>query len=86
MRHSETPKLRVTGYVDSQTDRGHKMQILTVSIKTDDIRDKVVWFLKHLEQDGVEILSQEDLADLRLLMATRGENSVSFSEYLKNED
>lgn len=62
------------------------MQILTVSVQTEDIKDKVIWFLKHLEQDGVEILSQEDIADLRLLMVTRGEKTISFSEYLKNEN
>jgi len=62
------------------------MQIVTVSIKTEDIKDKIIWFLKHLEQDGVEIVSQEDINDFQLLMATRAEQSVSFSEYLKNEN
>jgi len=43
-------------------------------------------FLKHLESEGVEIMSQEDIDDLRLLAATREEKSIPFSEYLKNED
>ncbi|KOR33308.1 hypothetical protein TI05_01795 [Achromatium sp. WMS3] len=62
------------------------MHIVTLSIKTEDIKDKIIWFLKHLEQDGVEIVSQEDINDFQLLMATRAEQSVSFSEYLKNEN
>jgi uncharacterized protein (UPF0248 family) len=62
------------------------MQIITVSIPTEDIKDKVIWFLKHLENEGVEIISQEDINDLNILMATREEKSIPFSEYLKNED
>ncbi|MCI5143991.1 MAG: hypothetical protein D3923_00350 [Candidatus Electrothrix sp. AR3] len=61
------------------------MQILTVSIKTEEIKDKIIWFLKHLENEGVEIISQENVNDLKLLKATRGEESIPFSEYLKNE-
>ncbi|MDM8545765.1 hypothetical protein [Candidatus Venteria ishoeyi] len=56
------------------------MQIVTVSIKTEDIKDKIIWFLKHLENEGVEILSQEDVNDLKLLIATRAEKSIPFSE------
>lgn len=56
------------------------MQILTISVQTEDIKDKIVWFFKHLEQDGVEIISQEDVNDLRLLTETRNEKSISFSE------
>ncbi|WP_353573154.1 hypothetical protein [Candidatus Albibeggiatoa sp. nov. BB20] len=55
------------------------MQILTVSIQTEEIKDKIVWFLKHLEQDGVEIIEQEDIDDLKLLMTTRGETAIPFS-------
>ncbi len=62
------------------------MQTLTISIKNKDIMDKIIWFLKHLEKEGVEIMSQEDMEDLKLLAATRGEESIPFHEYLKNED
>jgi hypothetical protein len=59
------------------------MQIMTILIKNQDIKEKVLWFLEHLESDGVEILSQEDSEDFKRLMATREEPSVAFSEYLK---
>jgi len=62
------------------------MQIVTISIENDDVKDKVIWFLKHLENEGVEIMSQEDIEDFKHLVATRGEESIPFSEYLKNED
>jgi|GEM_PF-202392 len=61
------------------------MQIVTVSVKIDDVKEKIIWFLKHLENDGVEIISQEDITDLKLLMETRKEQSIPFHEYLKNE-
>jgi hypothetical protein len=61
------------------------MQTLTVNIQNDTLADKVVWLLEHFKNDGVEIVSQEDLNDLKLLKATRDEESVSFEEYLKNE-
>lgn len=32
-----------------------------------------------------EIVSKEDMDDLKLLRATRGEEAISFEEYLKNE-
>ncbi|MFZ2633753.1 MAG: hypothetical protein WA081_06370 [Desulfosalsimonadaceae bacterium] len=62
------------------------MQTVTISIKNKDIMDKILWFLKHLENEGVEIISEEDIEDLKLLASTRGEESLPFSEYLKNED
>jgi hypothetical protein len=62
------------------------MQILTISVQTSDIRDKILSFLKQIENQGVEILSQEDTDDYRLLAATRNEPSISFAEYLKNEN
>lgn len=61
------------------------MQTITISVKNEDTKDKIIWFLKHLETEGVEILSQEDLEDYKLLAATRGEESIPFSAYLKNE-
>jgi hypothetical protein len=63
-----------------------QMQVLTISVTTHDVKEKIIWFLKHLESEGVEIVSQEDIDDLKLLAATRGEMSISFEEYLKNED
>lgn len=62
------------------------MKTLTITIKNEETKDRIIWFLKHLENEGVEIMSQEDIEDLRLLAATRCEESIPFSEYLKNED
>jgi len=62
------------------------MQTLTINIKESKTSEKVLWFLKHLEKDGVEIVSQEDLNDLKLTIATRNEPHISFEEYLKNEN
>ena len=41
--------------------------------------------LESLENDGLEIVSIEDLEDLKLLKSTRNEDSVPFDEFLKNE-
>jgi len=62
------------------------LQTITISVKNEDIRDKIIWFLKHLESEGVQIMPQEDMEDLKLLTVTRGEKSIPFSEYLKNEN
>jgi len=43
-----------------------------------------MWFLKHLKNDGLEIISKEDMDDLKLLKATRKEESIPFDEYLEN--
>lgn len=62
------------------------MQTITIAVKNEDIRDKILWFLKHLETEGVEIIPQDDVEDLKLLSETREEKSIPFSEYLKNEN
>jgi hypothetical protein len=62
------------------------MQTLTLNIKNDTLFEKIMWLLEHFKQEGLEIVSQEDLEDLKLLKATREEESISFEEYLKNED
>jgi hypothetical protein len=47
------------------------MQTITILVQTEDIKDKILWFLKHLEQDGVEIISREDFNDLHSLDASQ---------------
>ncbi len=42
--------------------------------------------LEHFKDEGLEIVSKEDMDDLKLLKATRNEDSVTFDEYLKNEN
>ena len=62
------------------------MQSITVNINNDNLADKVTWLLKHLEKDGLEIISREDLEDLKLLKASRNEESINFDDFIKNED
>ena len=62
------------------------MQSIVINIKNKDITEKVLWMLKRFENDGVEITEKEDMEDLRLLAETRNEESIPFSEYLKNNE
>jgi hypothetical protein len=62
------------------------MESITININNPSLTNKVTWFLKQLEADGLEIISKEDFQDLKALKATRGEESISFSDYLNNEN
>ncbi len=61
------------------------MKSITININNDKLADKVIGLLEFLKKDGLEIVSKEDMEDLRLLKATRDEESVSFEEYLRDE-
>lgn len=60
------------------------MQSLTINIQNETLVERVIWLLDHFKNDGLEIVSKEDIEDLKLLSATRNEETVSFDEYLKN--
>ena len=60
------------------------MQSITINIENDQLVDKVTWLLEHFKNDGLEIISKEDLGDLKSLKKTREEKTVSFDDYLKN--
>ncbi|MFA6197518.1 MAG: hypothetical protein WC656_12865 [Sulfurimonas sp.] len=60
------------------------MQSLTINIQNESLVEKVIWLLDHFKNDGLEIVSKEDIEDLKLLSASRHEESISFEEYLKN--
>ena len=62
------------------------MHSITINISNDKLLEKVTWLLEHFRNDGLEIVSKEDVDDLKLLKATRKEKSVPFDDYLKNED
>jgi len=62
------------------------MQTFTINIQNETLTEKVLWMLEHFKSDGLEISSTEDIQDLKLLEATRKEETVSFETYLKNED
>ena len=60
------------------------MKSLVINIKDDTIVDKVLWMLEHFKNDGLEIVSKEDMEDLKLLKETRNEEKINFEDYLKN--
>ena len=60
------------------------MKSLVINIKDDTIVDKVIWMLEHFKNDGLEIISKEDMEDLKLLKETRNEEKINFEDYLKN--
>ena len=57
-----------------------------LNIKDESLKDKVLWLLEHFKNDGLEIVSKEDLDDLKLLKASREDETIDFEEYLKNEN
>ncbi len=62
------------------------MQTVTINIQDESLAEKVLWILEHFKNDGLEIVSKEDIDDLKLLKKTREEESIPFEEYLKNEN
>lgn len=60
------------------------MKSLVINIKDETIVDKVLWMLEHFKNDGLEIISKEDMEDLKLLKETRIEEKINFEDYLKN--
>ena len=62
------------------------MQTLTINIQNESLTEKVLWILEHFKADGLEITSKENIEDLKLLKSTRNEETVSFEDYLKNEN
>lgn len=62
------------------------MKSITINFNNDSLADKVIGILELLKKDGLEIVLKEDMDDLKLLKATRNEESVSFEEFLKDEN
>ncbi len=62
------------------------MQTLTINIQNSALAEKVVWILEHFKNDGLEIVSKEDIGDLSLLAKTRDEESVPLEKYLEHEN
>lgn len=60
------------------------MQSLTINFENNQIFEKVLWLLEHFKKDGVEVVSREDIEDLKALAKTREEESIPFEEYLKD--
>ncbi|RLA06181.1 MAG: hypothetical protein DRQ51_10170 [Gammaproteobacteria bacterium] len=62
------------------------MQTITLNIKNETLTDKVLKLLESFKKDELEIVDKQDMADLKLLLATRGDKEISFDDYLKNEN
>ncbi|MFP4279042.1 MAG: hypothetical protein ACLFQI_03470 [Halochromatium sp.] len=56
------------------------MRNIAINIKDDQLAKQVIWWLEHFKEDGIEIISIEDLEDLKALQLTRQEASVSFED------
>lgn len=52
------------------------MKSLTINIQNETLVEKVIWLLDHFKNDGLEIVSKEDIEDLKHLSATRNEEKV----------
>ena len=62
------------------------MKSITINSNNDKLADRVIRLLEQFKNEGLEIVSKEDMDDLKLLKATRNEDSIPFDEYLKNEN
>lgn len=61
------------------------MKSITININNDNLADKVIGLLEFLKKEGLEIVSREDMEDLKLLKASREEESITFEDYLRVE-
>jgi len=52
------------------------METITVNIENKKLVKKVTEFLEHLKNDGLEIVSREDISDLKLLKLSRADESI----------
>jgi hypothetical protein len=62
------------------------MKSITINFNNDRLAEKVIGLLELLKKEGLEIVLREDFEDLKLLKATRNEESVPFEEYLRDEN
>jgi hypothetical protein len=61
------------------------MKSITINVSNDKLAKKILELLSDFKKEGLEIVAKEDLEDLKLLKATREEESLPFEDYLKNE-
>ncbi|MBW6534869.1 MAG: hypothetical protein K0B11_07670 [Mariniphaga sp.] len=61
------------------------MKSITINISNDKLAKKVIDMLSGFKKEELEIVAKEDLEDLKLLKATRDDESVPFEDYLRNE-
>jgi hypothetical protein len=62
------------------------METLTLNIHNEHIKEEIIQFLQKFKSKDLEFTYINDLEDLKLLQQTRDEKTISFDEYLKNEN
>ncbi|WP_198305939.1 hypothetical protein [Arcobacter vandammei] len=62
------------------------MKSLVINVKDDSLMNKLIQLLNNFKKDEIEIVSKEDLDDLKLIKDTRDDEIIDFEEYLKNEN
>ncbi len=62
------------------------METLALNIHNEHIKEEIIQFLQKFKSKDLEFTYIDDVADLRLLQQTRHEATISFDEYLKNEN
>jgi hypothetical protein len=60
------------------------MQTIIINIHNEALADKVTWLLEHFQEEGLEIVSKEDLDDLELLRRIRGDEAIPFDDFLRS--
>lgn len=60
------------------------MPSLTITCRDDALMHKILWLLDHFKNDGLEIISKEEMDDLKALQATREEETIDFETYLSH--
>lgn len=68
-----------------RTSKIFLMKSIIININNDNLAEKVIGLLEFLQNEGLEIVSKEDMEDLKLLKSTRNEESVPFEDYLEDE-
>ncbi|MBK5970356.1 MULTISPECIES: hypothetical protein [Thiorhodovibrio] len=62
------------------------MHHIAINVQNDQLAEKVLRALELFKGDDIEIVSIEDLEDLKVLQATRDESSIPFEDYLAHAD
>jgi hypothetical protein len=62
------------------------MHHIAINVQNDQLAEKVLRALELFKGDDIEIVSIEDLEDLKVLQTTRDESSIPFEDYLAHAD
>ena len=62
------------------------METLALNIHNEHIKEEIIQFLQKFKSKDLEFTYIDDVEDLKLLQQTRHEATISFDEYLKNEN